>query len=146
MNNIENVYEKIEDIVGSKYISNSKPICYSYSMNCDTVLQGIPDIVIQPITSNEISEILKVANQFNIKVIPRGGGADLTGGAKPIGDGGILLDLTRMNKVLDIDEKNQIVTVEVGISWSEICEKLSKVGIGYYTGSTGPASGFSATV
>ncbi|MFX1339791.1 MAG: FAD-binding oxidoreductase [Promethearchaeota archaeon] len=146
MNNIENVYEKIEDIVGSKYISNSKPICYSYSMNCDTVLQGIPDIVIQPITSNEISEILKVANQYNIKVIPRGGGADLTGGAKPIGDGGILLDLTRMNKVLDIDEKNQIVTVEVGISWSEICEKLSKVGIGYYTGSTGPASGFSATV
>ncbi|MHA1268544.1 MAG: FAD-binding oxidoreductase [Candidatus Helarchaeota archaeon] len=51
-----------------------------------------------------------------------------------------------MNKILDIDEANRIVTVEAGISWSQLCEQLSKVGVGYYTGSTGPASGFSATV
>ncbi|MFX0103206.1 MAG: FAD-binding oxidoreductase [Candidatus Hodarchaeota archaeon] len=140
------LYEEIENIVGTKYVSDSKPICYSYSMNCDTVLQGIPDLVVQPRTAIEVSEILKVANKHGEKVIPRGGGADLTGGAKPIGDGGIVLDLTRMNKILDVDEKNLIVTVEVGISWSELCEQLSKVGAGYYTGSTGPASGFSATV
>jgi len=146
MNSIENTYERIEDIIGTKYVSNSKEICYSYSMNCDTVLQGIPDIVVRPQAPEEISEILKIANQDKVKVIPRGGGADLTGGAKPIGDGGIVLDLTRMDKILDIDLKNHIVSVEVGISWSELCEQLSHVGIGYYTGSTGPASGFSATV
>ncbi|MFX1239056.1 MAG: FAD-binding oxidoreductase, partial [Promethearchaeota archaeon] len=109
-------------------------------------MQGIPDVVVRPLTADEISEILKVANQYGIKIIPRGGGADLTGGAKPIGDGGVVLDLTRMNKILDIDEKNQITTVEIGISWSELCEQLSRVGVGYYTGSTGPASGFSATI
>ncbi|TXT66975.1 MAG: putative FAD-linked oxidoreductase [Promethearchaeota archaeon] len=146
MGSIENAYEKIEDIVGTKYTSISRVICYSYSMNCDTVLQGIPDIVVRPKTSQEISEILRIANQEQIRVIPRGGGADLTGGSKPIGDGGIVLDLTRMNKVLDIDLKNYIVTVEVGISWSELCKKLSTIESGYYTGSTGPASGFSATV
>jgi len=146
MNSIGNVYEKIENIVGTRYVSDSKVVCYSYSMNCDTVLQGVPDVVVRPHSSEEISEILKIANQEKIKVIPRGGGADLTGGAKPIGDGGIVLDLTRMNKILDIDLKNQIVTVETGISWSELCEQLSREGIGYYTGSTGPASGFSATV
>ncbi len=140
------VLGKIENIVGTKYVSDSKPICYSYSMNCDWVLQGIPDLVVRPGTPAEVSEILKLANHHGTKVIPRGNGADLTGGAKPIGDGGIVLDLTRLNKILDVDEKNRIVTVEVGISWSELCEKLSKVGIGYYTGSTGPASGFSATV
>ena len=115
-------------------------------MNCDTVLQGIPDIVVRPGTSHEVSEIVKIANEELVKVIPRGGGADLTGGAKPIGDGGIVLDLTRMNKILDIDERNRVVTVEVGISWSELCDQLSKIGIGYYTGSTGPGSGFSATI
>ncbi|MHA2269403.1 MAG: FAD-binding oxidoreductase [Promethearchaeota archaeon] len=146
MNEIQNSYEAIENIVGTKYVSNSDPICYSYSMNCDYTLQGIPDIVVKPNTPEEISEILKVANKYGTKVIPRGGGADLTGGAKPIGDGGIVLDVTRMNKILDIDEENRIVTVEVGISWSELCEQLSRVGIGYYTGSTGPASGFSATI
>ena len=146
MTEIQKIYEKIEDIVGSKFVSDSQPICYSYSMNCDLVLQGIPEIVVRPGTSNEVSEILKAANQYRIKIIPRGNGADLTGGAKPIGDGGVVLDLTRMNKILDVDEKNRIVTVEIGISWSELCEQLSNVGIGYYTGSTGPASGFSATI
>jgi FAD/FMN-containing dehydrogenase len=146
MNETQNVYEEIENIVGTKYVSDSEPVCYSYSMNCDFTLQGIPDIVVKPNTPEEISEILKVANKYGIKIIPRGNGADLTGGAKPIGDGGIVLDLTRMNKILDIDEENRIVTVEVGISWSELCEQLSNIGIGYYTGSTGPASGFSATI
>ena len=145
MTSIQNAFEKIEDIVGTKYATDSKPIRYSYSMSSDTVLQGLPDIVAMPASSEEISDILKIANKYRIKVIARGGGADLTGGAKPIGDGGIVLDTTRMNKILDIDEKNQIVTVECGIAWSELCEQLSKVGIGYYTGSTGPASGFSAT-
>jgi len=146
MNELQNVYEQIENIVGTKFVSDSKPICYSYSMNCDAVLQGIPEIVVRPGNAEEVSAILKAANQYGVKIIPRGGGADLTGGAKPIGDGGIVLDLTRMNKVLDVDERNQIVTVETGISWSELCEYLSKIGVGYYTGSTGPASGFSATI
>ncbi len=146
MNEIQNSYEEIENIVGTKYVTNSEPICYSYSMNCDFTLQGIPDIVVKPRTPEEISEILKVANKYGVKVIPRGNGADLTGGAKPIGDGGIVLDVTRMNKILDVDEDNMIVTVEVGISWSELCEQLSRVGSGYYTGTTGPASGFSASI
>ncbi len=142
----QNAYEEIENIVGTKYVSNSEPIRYSYSMNCDFTLQGIPDMVVKPKNPDEVSEILKVANKYGTKVIPRGNGADLTGGAKPIGDGGIILDVTLMNKILDVDEKNRVVTVEVGISWSELCEQLSNVGIGYYTGSTGPASGFSATI
>nr|MDO8112226.1 FAD-binding oxidoreductase [Candidatus Sigynarchaeota archaeon] len=140
------IFKEIEGIVGSRYVTDSKPTCYSYSMNCDAVLQGIPDVVVRPSTPEEISGIMKVANSAGLKIIPRGGGADLTGGAKPIGDGGVVLDLTRMNKILDIDEKNRIVTVEVGISWSELCEKLHRIGAGYNTGSTGPASGFSATI
>ncbi len=146
MTAIQNVCEKIENIVGTRYVSDSDPIRYSYSMNCDFVLQSMPDIVVKPRTSEEISGILKIANEHKIKVIPRGNGADLTGGSKPIGDGGIVLDVTRMDKILDVDEENRIVTLEVGISWSELLEQLSRVGIGYYTGTTGPASGFSATI
>ena len=103
MNELQNIYEKIENIVGTKYVSDSKPVCYSYSMNCDTVLQGIPEIVVRPGNAKEVAEIVKIANKEGIKLIPRGGGADLTGGAKPIGDGGIVMDLTRMNKILDVD-------------------------------------------
>ena len=86
MNAIQNAFDQIEDVVGTKYVSNSEPVLYSYSMNCDTVLQGFPDIVVRPSSAEEVSRILKIANKLNVKVIPRGGGADLTGGAKPIGD------------------------------------------------------------
>ena len=83
MTEIQNVFEEIENIVGTKYVSNSEPVCYSYSMNCDFTLQGIPEIVVKPRTPEEISEILKVANKHGTQIVPRGNGADLTGGAKP---------------------------------------------------------------
>ena len=54
--------------------------------------------------------------------------------------------MTRMNKVLDVDLNGRVVTVECGISWSELCDYLRKIEIGYYPGSTGPASGFGATI
>ena len=119
----------------------------AYSRNVDPAFPDRwADMIVRPETPEEVSEIVKIANKYKIKVIPRGNGADLTGGAKPIGDGGIVLDVTRMNQILDVDEENRIVTLEVGISWSELLEQLSNVGIGYYTGTTGPASGFSATI
>ncbi|MHA1325402.1 MAG: FAD-binding oxidoreductase [Candidatus Helarchaeota archaeon] len=146
MAKITEALDRIEDIVGSKYVSNSEPIRYSYARNADPILRGVPDIVVRPNTAVEVAEIVKVANQTQIKIVPRGGGADLTGGAKPIGEGGIVIDLTRMNHILDIDLKARIVTVECGISWSELCNQLQKIEGGFYTGSTGPASGFSATI
>ncbi|MFX0136781.1 MAG: FAD-binding oxidoreductase [Candidatus Hodarchaeota archaeon] len=146
MSKILDTFDKIEDIVGSKYVSNSESIRYSYSRNADLILKGIPDIVVRPNSTDEVAEIIKVANSTKTKIIPRGGGADLTGGAKPIGDGGIVIDLTRMNQVLDVDLKARIVTVECGISWSELCNYLQKIDNGLYTGSTGPASGFGATI
>ncbi|GAB4313134.1 MAG: hypothetical protein Kow0069_14140 [Promethearchaeota archaeon] len=144
---VAKAHEKIEDVVGTRHVSDSKVTRYAYSMNCDAVLQGVPDLVVRPGSTEEVAGVLKVANEFMVPVYPRGGGADLTGGAKPIGgDGGVVLELTRMDRVLDVDEKNMIVTCQCGISWSQLCHRLRKVGVGYYTGSTGPASGFSATV
>ena len=69
MNAIQNVYEKIEDVVGTKFVSDSQPTCYAYSMNCDTVLQGIPDIVVRPGNAEEISSILKPPIGLVLKII-----------------------------------------------------------------------------
>ncbi|MHA1378916.1 MAG: FAD-binding oxidoreductase [Candidatus Helarchaeota archaeon] len=146
MSDILKTFDKIVDVVGTKYVSNSEPIRYSYARNADPILKGVPDIVVRPSSTEDVSKILQIANETKTKIIPRGGGADLTGGAKPIGDGGIVVDMTRMNQILDVDLKARIVTVECGISWSELCEYLRKIEIGYYTGSTGPASGFGATI
>ncbi len=138
------VYKKLEDIVKEKYISNNLYVRHAYSRNVDLVLQGVPDIVIRPKDAQEISEILKIANEENIPITPRGGGDCEFGGSKPIGDGGIVLETKRMNRVINLDQDNLIVTVEAGISWGKLNEYLCHFGL--YTGCMGPGSGMTAAV
>ncbi len=141
---MSDLYKKLEMIVSDKYLSDDIYIRHAYSRNVDIVLQGVPDIVIRPKDAQEISEILKVANEENIPVIPRGAGICEFGGSKPIGDNGIVLDLKRMDDILYLDEDNLIVTVEAGISWGKLNEYLCHYGL--YTGCMGPGSGLSASV
>jgi len=141
---LSELYQKLENIVKEKYISNSLYVRHAYSRNVDLVLQSVPDIVIRPKDAQEISEILKIANEENIPVIPRGGGDCEFGGSKPIGDGGIVLETKRMNKVINLDQDNLIVTVEAGISWGKLNEYLCHFGL--YTGCMGPGSGMTAAV
>ncbi|MFX0156316.1 MAG: FAD-binding oxidoreductase [Candidatus Hodarchaeota archaeon] len=138
------LYKKLENIVSEKYISNNLIIRHAYSRNVDPVLQGIPDIVIRPKDTKEISEILKIANEENVPVIPRGGGCCEQGGSKPIEDGGIVLEIKQMNKILNLDEENLIVTVEAGISWAELNDYLGHYGL--YTGCMGASSGRTASI
>ena len=138
------LYQKLVNIVSKKYISDSLIVRHAYSRNVDPVLQGVPDVVIRPKDAQEISEILKVANQENIPVTPRGGGDCEFGGSKPIGDGGIVLDMKRMNNIVNLDEDNLIVSVEAGISWGKLNDYLCHFGL--YTGCMGPGSGMTASI
>ncbi|MFX0082097.1 MAG: FAD-binding oxidoreductase [Candidatus Hodarchaeota archaeon] len=141
---MSNIFQKLENIVSKRNISNSLIVRHAYSRNVDPVLQGVPDIVIRPKDAQEISEILKIANEQNIPVTPRGGGDCEFGGSKPIGDGGIVLDIKRMNNIINLDQENLIVTVEAGISWGKLNEYLCHYGL--YTGCMGPGSGMTASV
>lgn len=86
-----------------------------------------PDFIVHPSTAKEVSEILKIANNHNIPVIPWGGGSGSQGGALPI-YGGIILDMKRMNKVLEIDPIAMTVTVEVGINTQHLEWAVEKKG------------------
>ena len=138
------LYQKLEKIVSKNYISDSIYVRHAYSRVVDPVLQGIPDIVIRPKDAQEISEILQVANEENIAVIPRGGGDCEFGGSKPIENSGIVLDLKRMDNIINLDQDNLIVTVEAGISWGKLNEYLCNFGL--YTGCLGPGSGLTASI
>lgn len=141
---MENIYNKLKNIISKNHLSNDIYVRHSYSRVVDSIQQGIPDIVIRPGDTQEISEIVKIANEENTPISIRGGGCCEFGGSKPIGDGGILLDMKRMNNVLNIDQNNLIVTVEAGISWAKLNDILSEYGL--YTGCLGPGSGMTASV
>jgi len=143
MLDIKKVYNKIEQIVGAEYLTDKDFMKAAYSRNVDPAFPDRwPDLIIRPGSTEEVSEIVKIANKYKIKMVPRGGGADLVGGATT--EEGLLIDLTRMNNILEINEKDFYCVVECGVTWGELISDLYKKGL--TTGVLGPGSGYSATI
>ena len=139
----KNAYKEIEDIIGQDFITDKDFMKAAYSRNVDPAFPDRwADIIVRPQSSEEVSDIVKIANKYKIHMVPRGGGADLVGGS--VTQGGILLDLTRMNNILEINEDDYYCEVEAGVTWGAIDSELMKRG--YTTGFIGPGSGFSATI
>ncbi len=143
MSKVKDAYKEIENAVGADYITEKDFMKAAYSRNVDPAFPDRwADIIVRPETTQEVSEIVKVANKYKIKMVPRGGGADLVGGS--VSQGGILLDLTRMNQIFEINEDDYYVIVGCGITWGNMLSELQKKGM--TTGILGPGSGYSATI
>ncbi|TXT66172.1 MAG: putative FAD-linked oxidoreductase [Promethearchaeota archaeon] len=139
------LYDELVSIVGEKYCTDKDYICVAYSRGLDPCLpEIIPQIVLRPDSTEQVVEIVQVANKYTTSIVPRGGGCGLMGGSKPISKECIVVDLTRMDKILDIDEDNKTVTVQCGINWSRLNAVLFDKG--YYTGNMGPGSGLNASI
>jgi len=110
---IEHV-EAFRNIVGESAVFIDEEVLSSYAHDETEDLHFLPDIVIKPSSAEEISAILKTCNQYKIPVTPRGAGTGLSGGALPH-LGGVLLSIERLNKIIDIDERNLQVTTESGV-------------------------------
>ena len=80
----------------------------------------MPDVVIEVASTEEISAIMKICNEHRIPVTPRGAGTGLVGGAVPI-LGGVLINMTAMNKILDYDLENMVVKVQPGVLLARSC-------------------------
>ena len=110
---IEHV-EAFRNIVGESAVFIDEEVLSSYAHDETEDLHFLPDVVIKPSSAEEISAILKICNQYKIPVTPRGAGTGLSGGALPH-LGGVLLSIERLNKIIDIDERNLQVTTESGV-------------------------------
>ncbi len=93
-------------------------------------LKARPEVVVRATTVQQISKIMKFANEKRIPVTPRGAGYGLSGGAVPV-CGGIVLSLEKMDRILEIDKKNLMITVEPGVITSKIHEAVEREGLFY---------------
>lgn len=104
------ILEELKSIVGAEFVSIDEADLIA---NAADALDEphLPEAVVQPHSAGEIKQIMQLANRELIPVTPRGGGVGYTGGCVPI-HGGIVLNLTRMNKILLLDEANMYALVE----------------------------------
>ena len=109
--------EQLKTIVGTEYVATSKPILASYVSKGIMGLEcTVADAVVRPRTVEEVREVLRVARKHKIPVTPSSGG--LSGGfACPLTEpGGILLDLSRMDRILEVDADCRYMVVEPGVT------------------------------
>ncbi len=121
-----NLLKKLQDIVTPSRISDDPAELYCYSSDA-SYITGTPDYVVMPCTTAEVSEIVKLAHNHRIPITPRGAGTGLAGGAVPL-QGGIVLDMSLMNKILDIDIQNLQVLVEPGLIHADLNRSLKPHG------------------
>jgi glycolate oxidase len=95
-----------------------------------TIERGTPTLVVLPDDAREIGAILRIARKYDLPVIPRGAGTGLSGGAVSA-VGGILIVMTRMNRILEVDVENQTALVEPGVVNLELSKAVAKHGLYY---------------
>ena len=116
--------KEIAQIVGPDNVFHDRVECLSYSRDL-SVHEGIPDMVVFAFTTEQIAAIMRLANQEKVPVTIQGSGTATTGASLPV-EGGILLDLHRMNKILEIDKDNFYARVEPGVICNQLNAELAK--------------------
>lgn len=124
----DKVKKKLIEIVGEENYDDTNVGRLSYSFDATPNLQALPDAVIAPRNTKEVSEIVKICNQYKIPIVPRGSGTNLSGGTCPI-EGGIVLLFKHMNKILEIDEENLTATVQPGVITLDLIKAAESKGL-----------------
>ena len=106
------ILKELVRIVGPQGVLAGKDQTLVYDCDAYTIDKSPPDVVVLPTTTEQVAEVVRLANREQIPFVPRGAGTGLSGGA--LAHGGILITLTRMNRILDIDYRNRRITAEAG--------------------------------
>ena len=116
---------KLKTILGSDYVSDAAEELFIYSRDQGVQDPHMPDCVVMPGSAMEVREIIRLAVQKKIPVVPMGGGLVLSGLTVPL-KGGIVLDMKRMNRIIEINEKSHYAVVEAGTSQGMLDAYLRK--------------------
>lgn len=126
----QSIIDQFAHIVGEKYVKQSTSELLAYSYDATANFQRMPELVVSPADTIQISAIVKLCVQEKIAIIPRGSGSNLAAGTVPY-KGGIVLLFNRMNRILDFDAENLTITVQPGMITADICEYVERQGLFY---------------
>ncbi|MDO5675524.1 MAG: FAD-linked oxidase C-terminal domain-containing protein [bacterium] len=121
--------QALRDIVGPEHVATSRTARLTHSFDA-TQRQFMPEAVVHPVSTEEVAAIVRLAAQHRLPLLPRGAGSGFTGGALPV-QGGIVVVLTRMNRILEIDTDNLVAVVEPGVVTARLQEAVEKLGLFY---------------
>ncbi|MDN4069083.1 FAD-linked oxidase C-terminal domain-containing protein [Paenibacillus vini] len=124
------IRSKLVSISGESWVRDTPNELYAYSYDATPMFQSMPEAVVHPANTREVSEILRLADEHRIPVIPRGSGTNLAASTIPV-EGGIVLNLNRLNQIHEIDVKNLTATVGPGVITADFHQAVESLGLFY---------------
>jgi len=125
----ESIIKELAAIAGLEHVLTTPEDRWTYAYDA-TDLAHMPDAVVFPGSAEEISQILKLANHYGFPVTPRGAGTGRSGGAVPV-QGGVVLVLTRLNRILEISKADMVAVVEPGVILGKFKAAVEAQGLYY---------------
>ncbi len=121
----------LRSVLGKENVITAKEdlICYSFDATAD-LPEHLPDLLVTPMTVEQVAEVIKAANRYKMPVYPRGSGTNLSGGTVPV-RGGIVLSSLKMNKILEIDPDNLTATVQPSVIIQTLNNTIAPHGLIY---------------
>jgi glycolate oxidase len=126
----QSIVSQFEGIVGKGGVLSSTEDLAVYSYD-GTFVESRPDLVIVPQNTEQVSQVVKLAADHHIPIVPRGMGSGLAAGSIPLPAEGLVICLTRMNRLLELDAENATVRVEAGIVTADLQTAVEKRGYFY---------------
>src|SRR5262247_1298701 len=120
---------ELRALVGDHYVLVEKEDVIVYEQDGST-FQVMPEIVVVPGNVDEVAAVIKAAQRGGVPIVPRGSGTGLAGGAVPA-EGGVVLSLARLNRILKIDLQNRIAILEPGVINADVTKAVAKDGFFY---------------
>jgi glycolate oxidase len=121
--------DELRAAVGDQFVLIRKEDVIVYEQD-GSILQALPEIVVLPANTAEVSAVVRAARKAGVPIVPRGSGTGLAGGAVPA-EGGVVVSLARLDRILEIDLENRIAIVEPGVINLEVTKAIAKDGFFY---------------
>jgi glycolate oxidase len=125
-----NLIDRLRSIVGRDGILTAASDLLVYECDGFTIEKNKPDVVVFPTTTEQVVAIVKVCNEAGVPFLPRGAGTSLAGGCLPVG-GGVMIALTRMKRILEINIRDRYAVVEAGVVNEWLTNRLRPDGYHY---------------
>ena len=119
------IKEDLIGIVGAKNVVDDAEGLKPYSKDCSVNAPKMPGYVVKPKNAEEVQKVIILANEGKLPVVPLSSGIHFNGDTIPV-QGGIVLDLSGMNRILAIDERNRMARIEAGVTWEQLQPELAK--------------------
>ncbi|HUG91981.1 MAG TPA: FAD-linked oxidase C-terminal domain-containing protein [Planctomycetaceae bacterium] len=122
---------RLEEIVGPDGLLYDPDELLVYECDGYVIEKKTPDVVVFPTSADEVVAIVRLCNEFDVPIVPRGAGTSLSGGCLPVG-GGVMVTLTRMRRILEINVRDRYAVVEPGLVNVHLTQQLKGGDTGYH--------------